>query len=88
MIGYDWFTFFVVQLCGSSTMALLVSLFIFAFILLLGRVSYQMTIVCLLMVATYFSAILFSGLATVLIILLGELVTLIFEINKSLNREQ
>lgn len=85
---FDWFTIFIINICGNAALGLLITVFLYLIILILGKVSYQSIVVLLLAPITYFSSILFSGKATMLIMLSLAIINLVFQWNRTEGREQ
>ena len=87
-IAINWFDLFVNQICGSPTMAIAVTIFLYLFILLIGRVSYQMLIQVLGVATIYFITL----LAPTKLVLFGGLTIAIiyaaFQIYRYVGREQ
>lgn len=90
MIGitFDWFNFFVSQLCGGPGIALLVTLFLYLFILLIGRVSYQMIIQIIGVASIYFATLLFPTKLTLSLTLALAIIYAAYQAYRYVGREQ
>lgn len=86
-LGLVWFDFFVNQWIGIE-LAIVVTLLLYYFILLIGRVSYQMQIQILMPAFIYFATLLWP---TKLALYLGLVLAICyagFQIYRTVGREQ
>ena len=90
MIGltFDWFNLFVNQVCGSLWLSVLVTIGIYLFILLIGRVSYQMIIQILLIASAYFVSLFFAGKIVMIMILFIAIGNIYYQLTRTIGREQ
>lgn len=87
-IFFDWFGFFVNELCGSIGLAILVTMFLYYFALLIGRVSFQMQIQILGPAFIYFATLLWPTKLTLFLGLSIALVYAGYQIYRYIGREQ
>jgi hypothetical protein len=82
----DFFTFWVSNVWGSMVLSILGTAIIFAFIGILGRMSYMLLTVLLILFAVTFS-VAFGGLVVYLLLFLLSVLYLVFQIYKLVMRE-